>query len=215
MASVARGAANFPLRSEMAGDDVRLKSYVDFHLSSRLRTHLERGHRIIVEGTQGFGLSLLEGGYWPNATSRSTTAAGALAESGLSPLDVDDVSLVIRTFPIRVAGNSGPLANEMTWEKLSKRTGGARRLGEYTSVTGKLRRVGEFDSEIVERGITANAPTRLVLNHLDYVGEESELSDPKSELCAFISNIEALLGRRMDWLGFSGKHFIERNNLPR
>ena len=112
MASAARGATNFKLRTRMAGNESALARYVDCDLSARLRKHLDEGKRIVVEGTQGFGLSLYEGGYWPQVTSRCTTAAGALAESGLGPMDVDDVTMVIRTFPIRVAGDSGPLKEE-------------------------------------------------------------------------------------------------------
>ena len=94
MASVARGAANFALRSFEASDHRDLEPFI-CDTSNHLRRRLEERCRVIVEGTQGFGLSLLEGGYWPKATSRSTTAAGALAEAGLSPVDVDDVAGLI------------------------------------------------------------------------------------------------------------------------
>ena len=103
MASVARGADNFELESFEATDHPVLEPFI-CDTSDHLRGRLDAGHRVIVEGTQGFGLSLLEGGYWPKATSRSTTASGALAEAGLSPIDVDDVTMAIRSFPIRVAG---------------------------------------------------------------------------------------------------------------
>ena len=109
LASVARGAANIAVKTRLAGEVARLNRYVDRDLSERLRNHLSKGSRVVVEGTQGFGLSLSESGYWPQVTSRCTTAAGALAEAGLSPMDVDDVTMVIRSFPIRVAGDSGGL----------------------------------------------------------------------------------------------------------
>ena len=120
MASVARGADNFELESFEAVDHPELEPFV-CDTSDHLRGQLNAGYRVIVEGTQGFGLSLLEGGFWPKATSRSTTAAGALAEAGLSPIDVDDVTMVIRSFPIRVAGNSGPLVDETTWEDIARK----------------------------------------------------------------------------------------------
>jgi adenylosuccinate synthase len=83
-----------------------------------LRDRLDKHQRVIVEGTQGFGLSLLHTPHYPYATSRDTTAAGFVAEAGLSPLDVDDVVMVIRAFPIRVPGNSGPLPNETSWPSI-------------------------------------------------------------------------------------------------
>ena len=202
MASVARGAENLDLQSYQAADHPELEPYV-CDTSDYLRHHLSRGNRVVVEGTQGFGLSLLEGGYWPKATSRSTTAAGALAEAGLSPVDVDDVTMVIRSFPIRVAGNSGPLTGETTWEAIARKAGGKNELHEYTTVTKRLRRVGHFDAEVVKQGLAVNCPTRLVLNHLDYIGSQEDLGDSTSNVSGFIRRVEKDIDRRVDWLGFS------------
>ena len=213
MASVAREAANFPLRSAFAEDHARLESYVK-DTSSYLRERIESGNRVVIEGTQGFGLSLLEGGYWPKATSRSTTAAGALSEVGLSPVDVDDITMVIRSYPIRVAGDSGPLPGETTWEEIAQKTGGKRDLREYTTVTGKLRRVGYFDPEIVRRALDVNMPSRLVLNHLDYVGKQQDIKNDKSELRKFVNQVECDIDRKIDWYGFSGSTIAsEREKL--
>jgi adenylosuccinate synthase len=84
-----------------------------------LRNALDHQERIIIEGTQGFGLSLFHARQYPYTTSRDTTAAAFLAETGLSPFDVDDVVLTIRAFPIRVAGNSGPLLDEIDWKTVT------------------------------------------------------------------------------------------------
>jgi adenylosuccinate synthase len=138
-------------------------------VSQSLRDTLEAGGRVIVEGTQGFGLSLLHSPFYPYTTSRDTTAAGALAEAGLSPLDVDEVVLVLRTFPIRVGGRSGPLERETDWQSITEDSDAPVALEEFTSVTGRLRRVAEFEPEAVKRAIIANAPTLIVLNHIDYV----------------------------------------------
>ncbi len=123
-----------------------------------LRSMLDSRKRIILEGTQGFGLSLLHSPYYPYATSRDTTAAGVLAETGLSPIDVDDIVLVLRSFPIRVAGNSGPLPREVDWDFVTRRAGSEVPIIEYTSVTKKVRRVAEFDPAIVLEAIRANNP---------------------------------------------------------
>ena len=213
MAAVARKASNFPLVSESASDDPRLKRFLDHRLSRYLRSRLDAGDRVIIEGTQGFGLSLLDGGYWPNATSRCTTASGALAESSLSPTDVDDVTMVIRAFPIRVAGNSGPLEREIAWADISKAMGLADTLREFTTVTKEARRVARFDPKVVRDALAVNQPTRIVLNHLDYLGREEDLDDPNSALASFILQTEKSIGARLDWLGFSPRHFIQRQNL--
>ena len=214
MASVAREAQNFLLRSVAAEDAPELSEFIIDDTSRYLRRRLEAKHRVVVEGTQGFGLSLIDGGYWPKATSRSTTAAAALAEAGLSPVDVDDVTMVIRSFPIRVAGDSGLLAEETTWEEVAARTGrGAEELREYTTVTGRLRRVGEFDPGLVRRALDTNRPTRLVLNHLDYIGAERDLGNERTVLQRFIRRVEGSLGRKVDCFGFSPLGIVESTAL--
>lgn len=206
IARVARGAKNIPLNAISALDAKAWENVPGkvCDTTALLRAKADRGERIIVEGSQGFGLSLLDGGYWPKATARTTTAAGALAETGLSPFDVDDVTLVIRSFPIRVAGQeSGPLTNEMSWQDVAKVTGRVDDLSEYTTVTKKLRRVGAFDAKLVKRAIQANKPTRLVMNHLDYVGSPEEFADASSQLSQFLKNVELEIGCSVNWYGFS------------
>ncbi len=75
---------------------------------------------IMLEGTQGELLDF-HLGPWPFVTSRQTTAAAWVAEAGLSPALDYDIVLVARTYPIRVAGNSGPLLYETTWPTLARR----------------------------------------------------------------------------------------------
>jgi len=65
-----------------AENDERLKPFVR-SVTSFLRDQLTKNKRIILEGTQGFGLSLLHSSYYPVVTSRDTTASGFLSEAGL------------------------------------------------------------------------------------------------------------------------------------
>jgi adenylosuccinate synthase len=173
------------------------------------RAALQRGDRIVIEGTQGFGLSLLHGRSYPYSTSRDTTAAGALSEAGLSPLDVDEVVLVLRAHPIRVGGNSGPLPNETTWEDLSRRLGPDVELVERTSVTGKVRRVADFDSSVVRRAIAANAPTSIVLNHLDYVPAGAD----NHERRCYVDAVERSIRHDVMYVGLGPAVIRERNSL--
>lgn len=202
MAAVAREASNFPLHRHDAMHCEPLEHYIR-DTTLLMREWLGADARIIIEGTQGFGLSLYDGGYWPKATSRCTTAASALAESGLSPIDVDNVVLVIRTFPIRVAGNSGPLPGETTWEEIAGFLETDADLREYTTVTKNLRRVGSFDAELVRLSIANNNPTIVVLNHLDYIGVSDRSSLDREPATEFVSGVEQAIGHRVDFVGFS------------
>ena len=83
----------------------------------RLEKAYAEGKSILLEGTQGSGLSIHHGTY-PYVTSRDTNVAGCLAEAGISPSRVRRILMVVRSFPIRVANpdgsgeTSGPLKLE-------------------------------------------------------------------------------------------------------
>lgn len=77
------------------------------------------GRQILIEGTQGDGLDLHLGPY-PYTTHKQTTVANWLSECGLSPKLQYEVVLVMRTYPIRVVGNSGPMQHEINWLELAR-----------------------------------------------------------------------------------------------
>jgi adenylosuccinate synthase len=198
-AAVARRIAR-QSATDLAGADPRLQPYVR-PTRELLRGLLDAGERVIVEGTQGFGLSLLHGPHFPKATSRDTTAAGALSETGLGPLDVDEVVLVLRAFPIRVAGASGPFgAPEIDWDTIARESGYRGSLDERTSVTNRLRRVARFDPWLVRQAIAANNPSSIVLNHVDYVDATARHGLTRRAQ-AFVSNVSEGIGRSVDYVG--------------
>ena len=194
-----------------AGGTTSLRRFVRPDLDRILADALDRGERVIVEGTQGFGLSLLHGGHYPYATSRDTTAAGALSEAGLSPRDVDCVALTLRAFPIRVGGDSGPLPLETTWETIKRECGAGIDLTELTTVTGRPRLVARFHEEVVLRAIRANRPDLVFLNHADYfdyaIHEEPDLTPGVARR---VSGIESRLGLKIDHVGSGPGRVIDR-----
>jgi adenylosuccinate synthase len=214
MAMTARGAAGFPLHSVQAEEVADLQPFLN-DTTATMRRLLDAGKRVLIEGTQGFGLSLLQGGYWPKATSRDTSAAGFLAEAGLSPRDVDNVTMVIRCHPIRVAGDSGPLVGETTWEQIAAEAGLPLDYREYTTVTGKVRRVGRFDPDLVRRAIAANHPDRIVLNHLDYVDPRVRTGEFSGRAKEFVEKVERDIGHRIEWLGTGPASILERQGAER
>jgi len=175
---------------------------------------LKQGKHIVIEGTQGYGLSNYHAKAYPYATSRDTTAAGFLAETGLGPLSVEYVIMVIRTFPIRVAGNSGPLVNEIDWETVAKESGSKIYFEEKTTVTQMVRRVARFDEEIVKEAIIANAPNIIVLNHLDYVDYDNKGNNQLTEKQRkFVREIEKKIGQSIDYCGNGEMSFIEMKGM--
>lgn len=183
-----------------AKDEPLLKAFVE-PVTPWLRAQLRRGARIIIEGTQGFGLSLLHSAQYPHVTSRDTTAAAFVAEAGLSPLDVDEVVLVIRAFPIRVAGASGPLPHETSWDILTRESGSPLSLMERTSVTQRVRRIGRFEPGIVLSAMEINNPTKICLNHADYFDANCSNADLTDKAFKEVCKIEKLIGQEIDFVG--------------
>ncbi len=127
---------------------------------------------ILLEGSQGFGLSLF-GEHYPKCTSRDTTTSAFLSYARLSPRNVRDVYGVYRTYPIRVAGNSGYLCAEITWEDLAL-SSGYDSLKEITTVTKRVRRVGLWDSGLAKLATRINGVNRPILTFLNYLSCRDE-----------------------------------------
>ncbi len=175
-------------------------------VSVEVNSGLDRGKSALIEGTQGFGLSLYHSDFYPQTTSRDTSAAGFLSEVGVSPLRVTDIVVVFRTFPIRVAGKqAGPLKEEITWEQLQRESRYPHTIEEHTTVTKKVRRVGRFDWELARKAVQVNGPTRLALNGLDYLDYCNVGTKQQNELCPkarnFIRELEGKVGVPIDYLG--------------
>lgn len=135
-------------------------------------TYLEAGNDVLIEAAQGCHLDLYRGPY-PFTTSGRTTAIDALAAAEVvpwaHPQSELQVWLAVRVNPIRVGGNSGPLKDETSWEALGVEP-------EITTVTKRVRRVGEWDPELVRQSVAwcGGAPVvRVSLSHFDYLFPEA------------------------------------------
>ena len=148
--------------------------------STQLELAYREGQSILLEGTQGSGLSLYHGSY-PYVTSRDTNVAGCLAEAGISPSRVRRILMVVRPTPIRVAnpdagGTSGGLKHEVTFEEVAKSANldpTEIKTLEKTSTTKRDRRVGWFEWEQFRQACALNAPTDIVLTFADYFDAEN------------------------------------------
>lgn len=137
-------------------------------LNAKLRT----GNHLLLEGTQGLRLGLHTSGYYPYCTSRECSPAALLAGTGINPKLAGEyeVIMVVRTYPIRVGGNSGPLPNEITWEWLQERMAehGIQLAPERTTVTKKVRRIARIDWRETHKAIEQTGPDALAVTFLDY-----------------------------------------------
>lgn len=164
------------------------------------------GYDVLIEAAQGCHLDLHRGPY-PFATSGRTTAIDALASAEVIPWAHPkaelQVWLAVRTFPIRVGGNSGPMRNETTWEAI-------KREPEITTVTKRVRRVGWWDRDQVRDSVRwcGGAPVvRLSLSHLDYLFPEiadcKDAADLPTKALDWINQVEVESGAQVGLIGVS------------
>ncbi|MCH8801050.1 MAG: adenylosuccinate synthetase [Chloroflexi bacterium] len=201
-AAVARRVARVP-GVRLAKDVPELRRYVT-SVSEELQTANQSNRQIVIEGTQGFGLSLYHTEEWPYCTSRDTTAHSFLSEVGLGVRDYS-VVMCLRTFPIRVAGNSGPLPEEITWEELQAKSRYPHSIKELTTTTKRLRRVALFNREVVRRAVAANCPSAVSLHGVDYLDFANRGLDSFDGLTTstreWVSELEAEIGVPVDFVG--------------
>jgi len=185
--------------AEIAVKDVSWLGQLITNVSDETNSALDQGKSVLVEGTQGFGLSLYHSDSYPKATSRDTTAAGFLSEVGLSPLLVTEIVLVFRTFPIRVAGEqAGPLKDEISWDIVQKESGYQYPIQEMTTVSKKLRRVGRFDWDLAARAMLVNRPTKIAVNGLDYLDHNDRKCGSTANLSMSSRQFVEQLYKRLD-----------------
>jgi adenylosuccinate synthase len=204
---------------ELAGQSKRLSAFARVEsVAPLLHDQIDRGAEVIIEGTQGFGLSLFHGFSYPFVTARDTTAAGFASEVGLSPRLVDRIIMVVRTFPIRVGGSSGPLPREISWQDVCQLSGAPKVVPEFTSVTRRVRRVAQFDLEAVRLACQYNRPTELAVMGLDRMEYKNHGLRDASELTerarSFVELLQTATGVRVRWVG-TGFRTDDAFQLPR
>lgn len=176
-------------------------------------------HPVLLEGTQGTFLSIDHTPLYPKATSRNAIASGIASECGYGPKQVRDVFLVVRTFPIRVAGDSGPvMGEEITWDEVGAWS--KRKLVEKTTVTKKVRRVFTFSMEEVKLAVRLNSPTQIALMFADYLAPGTHGKTTYNSLPAgihsFIYRLEDETGVPVTLIGTGPRTIIdvrEESNL--
>lgn len=140
---------------------------------------LERHADVMIEGSQGFGLSMHHG-FYPYTTARDTTLWAVGMDCGLPWSWADQIESVwvLRTFPIRVnnrTGSSGPAypdSIEISFEDIGQTT-------ELTTVTKLPRRLFTFSQNQLEhlRDQCCNSKSKIALTFCNYIPDYSQVSE--------------------------------------
>ncbi|MCC5814190.1 MAG: adenylosuccinate synthase [Leptospira sp.] len=150
-----------------------------------LNEALKDGKRILLEGAQGTGLDV-DFGTYPYVTSSNPTTGGALIGSGVSYHYLQKVIGICKAYITRVG--EGPFPTELHGEEGEK----LRKLGgEYGATTGRPRRCGWFDVEMLKHAIRVNGLNAIALTKIDV------LSDYDSIPVAIGYELD---GKRLDYL---------------
>ncbi|MCB1324186.1 MAG: adenylosuccinate synthase [Spirochaetales bacterium] len=124
---------------------------------------------VLLEGAQGTGLDI-DFGTYPYVTSSNTTTGGALAGSGIQFQYVEEVIGICKAYVSRVG--EGPFPTELNGSEGDR----LRELGhEYGATTGRPRRCGWFDVELVRHAARVNGLTGLALTKIDVLADYDEI----------------------------------------
>ena len=155
----------------------KLERYVR-NTSLAIYEEIQKRRNVVFEGAQGALLDLDHGTY-PYVTSSNTVAGNACVGSGVGPTMIDSVMGVAKAYTTRVG--EGPFPTELfdqVGEKI-RATG-----GEYGATTGRPRRVGWFDANIVRHSVRMSDIRKMTITKLD-------------ELCG-LDKIKVCVGYRLN-----------------
>ena len=183
--------------AKLAKDIPELQSYLADGITE-VNEGLDAGKKVLLEGTQGFMLSLFLGGGYPYVTGRDTSASAIASEAGVGPTRVDEVIIIYKSFMTRVG--AGPLPGEITKEEAQKRG-----WFEVAAGTGRDRRSAPFDFELAKKNAKINGATQGAMTKLDVIYPSCraarKYSDLQKEAKDFIKEVETRTGVPIVFIG--------------
>lgn len=131
-----------------------------------LRQAIRDGQNVLFEGAQATLLDLNYGTY-PFVTSSHPTVGGVIVGTGVSHKAIHRVYGVAKAFNTRVG--HGPFPTEVHDQAgiLRLRGDGSNPWDEYGTTTGRPRRVGWLDLELLKYAVDVNGLDGLVINKMD------------------------------------------------
>ena len=136
---------------------------------SEVNRDLDEGKDVLFEGAQAAMLDINYGTY-PYVTSSSPTSAGVCTGAGVAPSRISQVIGVVKAYSTRVG--EGPFVTELNDETGERiRANG----GEFGATTGRPRRCGWLDLNVVKHAALINGLTDIVLTKIDVLSGLDEL----------------------------------------
>ncbi|MBX3037692.1 MAG: adenylosuccinate synthase [Anaerolineales bacterium] len=146
---------------------VKIKPYIK-ELFSLVQDGLKSNKNFLLEQAMGTFLDT-DWGTYPFVTASTTIPSAASAGLGIPPKYINNVIGVTKAYTTRVG--AGPLPTEITDTKSAV----YEQFGEVAATTGRIRRVGWLDLEIVRTAVELSGTTELCLTKLDVLSDLEEL----------------------------------------
>jgi len=155
------------IRTEYRGYYERIKPYIRelFHI---VQDGLKKNKNFLLEQAMGTFLDT-DWGTYPFVTASSTIPSAASAGLGIPPRYITEVVGVTKAYTTRVG--AGPLPTEI----LDTQSEVYKKFGEVAATTGRIRRVGWLDLEIVKTAAQISGVTKLCLTKLDVLSGLDEI----------------------------------------
>jgi adenylosuccinate synthase len=151
-------------KAKLAKDIPSLKPYIT-DVSEEIRNAIGKGKKVIIEGTQGLGLSLFDADYYPYVTSQDTTASQIASDAGIGPKDVGEIYTIFKAYMSRVGQGEGQEPLKTQWTEDEEKKHGIEERG---TVSGRKRKLGNFDDDMA---IKANTATQGAITNVDRLFE--------------------------------------------
>ncbi|MBE0681467.1 MAG: adenylosuccinate synthase [Anaerolineales bacterium] len=155
------------VRDEYRGYYLKLKPYLK-ELFSLVQDGLKAGKNFLLEQAMGTFLDT-DWGTYPFVTASTTIPSAASAGLGIPPKYLTQVIGVTKAYTTRVG--AGPLPTEIhdTESEVYKK------FGEVAATTGRTRRVGWLDLELVKTAAQLSGMTEICLTKLDVLSGLNEI----------------------------------------
>jgi adenylosuccinate synthase len=146
---------------------LKVKPYIR-ELFSMVQDGLKNGKNFLLEQAMGTFLDT-DWGTYPFVTASTTIPSAASAGLGIPPRYITNVVGVTKAYTTRVG--AGPLPTEIT----DTRSAEYEQFGEVAATTGRIRRVGWLDLEIIKTAVQLSGVTELCVTKLDVLSGLPEL----------------------------------------
>ena len=155
------------VRDTYRGYYLKIKPYLK-ELFSLVQDGLKSGKNFLLEQAMGTFLDT-DWGTYPFVTASTTIPSAASAGLGIPPRYITNVIGVTKAYTTRVG--AGPLPTEIH----DRHSPEYEQFGEVAATTGRIRRVGWLDLEIVRTAAELSGMTEICLTKLDVLSGLNEL----------------------------------------